>query len=83
MQSISMFEVLKQVISSWQVIAVTVVIILYLNLVFFVSRKRHNFNKIHKISIKRKKSKTAEQTEGPEEIQTSGSVNDELGLEES
>ena len=57
MQSLTVFEVLKQVILSWQVIAITVGLVIYLNLVFFVSRKHHGPYKIHRISFKKKKLK--------------------------
>ena len=78
----SMFEILKEVFTSWQVIATTIAIILYLNIVFYVSRRYHR-PRSFKIKFKaKKKSEPAAILPAAEEI-PSGSDNDELGLEES
>jgi len=84
MQSLTVFEVLKQVIFSWQVIAITVALVLYLNLVFFVSRRHHRPLKIHRISFKKKKAKEKpeDSIEVTKKSKSGSSVNDELGLEE-
>lgn len=82
MDTLSLFELLKQVVTSWQVIAVTIALLVYLNIVFYVSKAHHRPRAISKISIKRKKPKPEAQ-EGPEEAPTGSNDNDELGLEES
>jgi len=81
MESLSVFEVLKKVIFSWQVIVVTVVLVLYLNLVFYVTRMRRISPKIGKISIIRKKPKSTEMVDVSQNTKAT-STNDELGLEE-
>ena len=84
MQSLTVFELIKQVFSSWQVIAVTIAVILYLNLVFYVARKHHRPLKIHRISIKKKNKPVAEEiSSGPEEAGSGRNANEELGLEEA
>jgi len=80
MDTLNLFELLKQVISSWQVIVITIALVLYLNIVFYVSRKHHRPRAIHKLSVKKKKSKP-EETETFEDENIS-SDDDELGLEE-
>ena len=71
-------ELLKQVISSWQVIVITIAIILYLQIVFYAARSYHR-PRIKKIKIKRMKPEPAA---GPEEIEDGHDSNDDLGLEE-
>lgn len=83
MQSLPIIELLKQVVTSWQVIAVTIAMVLYLQLVFLASRKRKNTKKIHKLSEKSSKAKKEKPTEGiPEAAGVGKSSNEELGLEE-
>jgi len=82
MQSLTVFEILKQVITSWQVIVITIALVFFLKLVFYVSRRYHRPLSIKKISFTRKKKKTVEQSEGPEEVISGSSDNDDLGLEE-
>jgi len=84
MQSLTVIELLKQVVTSWQVIAVTIAIILYLQLVFLVTRKRRNPAKIHKMSAKqtKAKSKPVPAASAPEEAGAGKNANEELGLEE-
>lgn len=82
MSSVSIFELVKYVLSSWQVIAVTIAIVIYLNIVFYVARyyRTPKISSItSKISFKRKKSDDNAASAGPEEIT---STSDELGLEE-
>ena len=81
MQSLSLFEIIKQVITSWQVIVTVIVIIIYFNLVSFVARRRRGPGKI-KLSIKSKKPKSEKTAEVVVESGSEKSVNDELGLEE-
>ena len=77
----SMFELVKHVLTSWQVIAVTVAIVLYLNIVFYAARyyRTPRIGSIaKKLSFKRKAPRDVSAS-GPEEVSNS---NDELGLEE-
>ncbi|MDR0502246.1 MAG: hypothetical protein LBH16_02880 [Treponema sp.] len=77
MFSVEIIEMLKQVITSWQVIAVTIGIILYLNIVFYTARSYHR-PKVKKEKVKKQK---PEPEAVPEEIESDS--NDELGLEEA
>jgi hypothetical protein len=82
MFSKEMLALLLQVISSWQVIAVTVVVLVYMSLVSYVARIHHRPHSISK--NKPKKEKAAIAVAGPEEVTGSGSdTNEELGLEEA
>jgi len=82
MQPDNLFEVLKQVITSWQTIGAAVVIFLFLKIVSHVSKSYH---KPRSIKIKKpnifKKKEPAAAPENLEELPVSDS-NDELGLEE-
>jgi hypothetical protein len=81
MFSKEVLSLLIQVIKSWQVIAVTVAIILYISLVSYVARAYHRPRAVSKIRPKKKQAAAAA---GPEEVAGSGSnVNEELGLEEA
>ena len=73
-------QVLKQVITSWQVIVISIALILYLNIVFFVAKAYHSPRNI-KISFKRKK-KVDEVIVAPDSSGEDGDSNDDLGLEE-
>jgi hypothetical protein len=55
------FQVMSQVLTSWQVIVVSIVLILFLNLVFYAARAYHS-PRASKINVKGKIPKT-EQTE--------------------
>ena len=86
MQHLTVIELLKQVIMSWQVIAVTIGVILYLQIVFYVSRKRRGPAKIHKMSANKEQPKAEKPAKDEikelDEEQPGKSSNDELGLEE-
>ena len=69
---------LKHVISSWQVIVVTIALVLYLQIVFYTARSYHR-PRIKKVKMKKVK---LEPVAGPEETEAGGDSNDELGLEE-
>ena len=75
------FQVLKHVVTSWQVIVISIALVLYLNIVFYVAKAYHSprFKKIN-INIKRKK-----KNEAVVVADASGgdAENDELGLEEA
>jgi hypothetical protein len=75
---------LIEVISSWQVIVVTVVVFLYFYLVSYVARlyRRSSFSSIFPARTKRKKRKpVSAEPENAEGEEDTGS-GDELGLEE-
>jgi len=57
MDNSALIELLIQVIKSWQVIAITIALIFYLNIVFYVSKVHHRPRAIHKLSTKKKKDK--------------------------
>jgi flagellar biosynthesis/type III secretory pathway M-ring protein FliF/YscJ len=75
-------SLLKQVITSWQVIAVTIAIVIYISIVSSVARTRRRPHLALK-KPKAKKKKAASTAEGPEEVTTGSNSNDELGLEEA
>jgi anionic cell wall polymer biosynthesis LytR-Cps2A-Psr (LCP) family protein len=75
-------ELVKQVVLSWQVIAVTLVIVLYFFIVSYTARRYHRPKSSKKINLfKKKKSKDA--AISPNETDSDSSSNDELGLEEA
>ena len=80
--SSTLIDILKQVVTSWQVIVITVVIILYLNLVFFISRKYRRPNTVPRLSLKSNKPKPEKTAEIVTETGSGKNSNEELGLEE-
>ena len=82
MFSKEILQLLIQVVTSWQIIAVTVALIFYMNIVLIVARRSHYRPRMVQKKVKRKKAAPAES--GPEEVVTSpdSDINDELGLEE-
>ena len=81
----SIFELVKDVLMSWQVIVVTIGIVIYLNIVFYAARyyRTPRFGSmVKKISFKRKKSADNPNSSGPETISGGRNSNDELGLDE-
>jgi len=82
MFSKEVFSLLKEVITSWQVIVATVVIILYLNIVFYASRayRRPRLGFKDKISSRIKKYRSGKKSEN---LEASLNKKDELGLEEA
>ena len=83
MFSKDIMQLLMQVVSSWQVIAVTIALVLYMNIIFHVARTGYYRPRAaKKMKVKKVKAQAAES--GPEEVVSSpgASVNDELGLEE-
>jgi hypothetical protein len=89
MFSEALLEVLKEVLTSWQVIAVTLALILFFRVVNYVAKAYHRPKASKKKSGK--KSKKAEAAAAPaaapaaehEEAGSGASSNEELGLEES
>jgi len=85
---------LKEVISSWQVIAVTIALVFYLNIVFYTAKSYHHpkAKSSGKVKIDKKKTEpepvlpdNAGNTEAePEpEAESESDTNADLGLEES
>ena len=78
-----MISLLIQIITSWQVIVVTVVILIYLSIVFRVT----NPYRKHTILMRQKKVKEKPEAAAPApkpeaEPEAAENINDELGLEE-
>jgi hypothetical protein len=72
---------LLQVVTSWQVIAVTIAIVLYMSLVSYVSSA---YRRPRAVSKNKPKKQKPEALAGPEEVTTTGAnSNEELGLEEA
>jgi hypothetical protein len=82
MFSKELVPLLLQIISSWQVIAVTIAIILYFSLVSYVTRRGGRSRYGASIHSNRKKKTSSKSKQSSAAETSSGSVNDELGLEE-
>jgi hypothetical protein len=76
MFSEGIFTLLIRVVSSWQVIAITIALLIYLNIVLYVSRSYHR-PRVKKVRIKKKKTE-----EIPAATKEGASTNEELGLVE-
>jgi hypothetical protein len=74
-------NLLGQVITSWQVLVVTLGFIFYVNIVTYVARDRYRPPKAQKTRVRKNKVKMPPAA-GPEEAEAGSSTNDELGLEE-
>jgi hypothetical protein len=81
MFSKEMIALLTEVVTSWQVIAITVALVLYLNIVFYVSRAYHRPRVKLSERIKIKKKAKPEAAAGTGDAETDS--NDDLGLEEA
>jgi len=79
----NLLEIVKEVVTSWQVIAVTLAILVYINIVSYVSKRYHTPRaaKVKKVKTPKQKAKPAAQ-ENLDDLPASDS-NDELGLEEA
>lgn len=77
------FELLIQIFKSWQVIAVTIGLIIYFWIVSYTAKsyRRPRAKKV-KVKVKRAKDLAPAGDSGPEETYDSIDSNDELGLEE-
>jgi len=82
MFSKEVLELLKQVILSWQVLVVTIALVLYIFVVNYVARRYHAPRKMKKISFNFKKAKPAANAAGTEDEITTSHDDDDLGLEE-
>jgi len=79
-----LMRVLVEVITSWQVIAATIAIILFISLVLYVARM-HRRPRSASMSFnrpKRKKPVISKPAKTPEKTDVEDDINDELGLEE-
>jgi len=80
----SVFDVFKQVITSWQVIVVTIVILLYIHIVSHFAKSYHRpRTKKLKINMFKKKPKQAVSKGIPEEVLSGSDSNEDLGIEEA
>ena len=75
-------ELLIQVVSSWQVIVVTLAFILFVFIVNYAARSYHRPRSIKKPSFLKKKPKPAEGGADKKSPSSPKNSNDELGLEE-
>jgi hypothetical protein len=77
-------SMLAQVITSWQVIAVTVVFVIYVSLVKYVSRIHHRRSRDTFMPRSRKKSEPAETAAPPPPapVPAAKTESEEMGLEE-
>jgi hypothetical protein len=75
-------KLLIEVITSWQVIAATITIVIFIFIVNNVTRTSRRI-KAPKLKIKRKRASPLPTDAIPEEGSGGGSINDELGLEEA
>ena len=73
------FELLTQIIKSWQVIAVTVALVIYINIVSAVARS-YRRPRVKKEKVKKPKAEPVVEA-NPDGIESDS--NDELGLEEA
>ena len=82
MHQINLFELLKQVIMSWQVIAITLVLLIYISIVFHISKTYHK-PRVKKAKVKKAKAQPASKPENEDDLPIHEDSNDELGLEEA
>jgi hypothetical protein len=73
-----MLKLIVKVVSSWQVIAVTIVLVLYFMLVSYVARLHHRSKAFSLVPKKKKKQKP----EKVPETEISEEESDDLGLDE-
>jgi predicted membrane protein len=81
MFSNGVFALLLEVVSSWQVIVVTVAIILYIYLVGYVARSYHR-PRVKRAKVKKQKPEPVAVQEDTEEKSSKSNSDEELGLEE-
>jgi len=82
----SLFQVVKNVLTSWQVIAVTLAIIIYFLIVTQAAKSYRRPSVVKKLKdkvsvLKKKKEKPAEAAATPQEADSDST--DELGIEEA
>jgi len=81
----SIIEIVKNVLTSWQVIAAAVAVVIYIALVNNAAKsyRRPRVRKERKNPFKKKKADNAASPAEDMEITSSGDSNEELGLEEA
>ena len=78
-------NIVKQVLTSWQVIAVTIAILLYISIINYVSRsyRKPRVKKERKVKVKKEAPIAAPLSDESNDDLPGGNSNDELGLEEA
>jgi len=77
-------ELVKKVLMSWQVIAVTIAIIIYFFIVSYTARTYHHPKSSKKPKVKTSKKKNADNAPVLDSSESAdSSSNDELGIEEA
>jgi hypothetical protein len=71
---------LSQVVKSWEVIAVTVALIFYLNIVFYAAKSHNRRSAVKK--VKKKPAKAAAPAAAPVEAESDSASTDDLILDE-
>jgi positive regulator of sigma E activity len=83
----TLFNIIKQVLSSWQVIAVTLAIVIYFSIVSYAARRHYRRSPVKKAKTKvnlfKKKKPKADAVNVTEESSIDSNAVDELGIEES
>jgi len=83
----NLFELLKYVLSSWQVIAVTIAIVIYFSIVSHASKSYHRpraKKSRPKVNLFKKKKETSSAAiAGPETTESDENHVDDLGIEEA
>jgi len=81
----SILEIIKNVVSSWQVIAAAVIIIIFISMFRNAAKsyRRPRVKKERKNPFKKKKAESASVPTDDMEVTSSGDSNEELGLEEA
>jgi hypothetical protein len=77
-------EILVEIVKSWQVIAVTIAMLIYLNIVSYVARSYHR-PKVKRVKIKKEKAAAAAPVDAGPAVtdEGEGDSNEDLGLEEA
>jgi len=80
----TLIQIVLQVITSWQVIAITIAILLYIILVNHAAKSYHRPRTAKKVKVKKKKENKPEAAKsGSDDIIPENDSNDDLGLEEA
>jgi hypothetical protein len=77
-----LLALLKEVITSWQVIGVTIALVLFY-LIFSYTARTDRRPREKKVKVKRIKPKKDDPAAGPVAAESAENTNDELGLEEA
>jgi flagellar biosynthesis/type III secretory pathway M-ring protein FliF/YscJ len=79
----TLIELLKQVLVSWQVLAVTAAIVIYFFIVSYAARSHRRSRPAKKPKVKKKKETPTESILGPETTESDANHVDDLGIEEA